>query len=62
MLNMGAAAASFAVPRLVGYRWHLAVETAAESPADLFVPPQQPPFTDGRCPVAARSLVVLEGR
>jgi isoamylase len=62
MLNMGAEGSSFAVPGLAAYRWRLAVDTAAESPADLFGPAKQPPFTDRRYTLAARSVVVLEGR
>ena len=61
MLNMGSAAAAFAVPTVPRFRWHLAVDTAAESPADLFDPADQSLFADLRCPVAARSLVGVGG-
>jgi hypothetical protein len=42
-------------------RWHIAVDTGAEPPADLFDPGQQPVFTGTRRLVGPRSLVVLEG-
>ena len=62
MLNMGAEVAAFAVPTAARYNWHLAADTAAESPADLFDPADQPALSGVRCPVAPRSVVVLEGR
>jgi glycogen operon protein len=59
MLNMGEDRLEFAVPRMHGWSWHLAIDTDRE-PALLELC-DQTPIPEGRVPVNPRSLVVLEG-
>jgi glycogen operon protein len=42
-----------------GRRWHRAVDTAAEPPADCFDPGAEPAVPDGPLPLPARSVAVL---
>ncbi|MEY6433038.1 glycogen debranching protein GlgX [Thioalkalicoccus limnaeus] len=60
MLNMSDAEVRFALPRLPGLRWGLAVDTARGDPPRA--PAEQAPVDGDRYPVGARSLVVLEAR
>jgi isoamylase len=64
MFNAGADPASFRLPPASdGKRWHLAVETGAESPRDLFEPGEEPLFdAAGPYPAAPRSAAILVQR
>ena len=60
MLNMWDNALEFAVPRIDGRRWYLAIDTAA-SPA-VHAPEHQTQVQANKVRVDARSIVVLEAR
>ncbi len=60
MLNMWDHDLEFALPRLRGRRWHLAVSTEQEP--GVVAPEDQAPIPGGRLRVGGRSVVVLEGR
>ena len=60
MLNMWDHDLEFALPRLRGRRWHLAVSTEQEP--GVIAPEDQTPIPGGRLRVGGRSVVVLEGR
>jgi len=62
MLNMSDEAVEIEVPEIPGVRWHCAVDTSQPSPLDICELGLQPLFRAGSCRVAARSVVVLEGR
>ena len=63
MLNAAAEAAAFTPPVAdAGHTWHLLLDTAALSPADIHEPDQAPPHGAGPCRVAAHGIVVLVER
>ncbi|MGQ9660261.1 MAG: glycogen debranching protein GlgX [Thermochromatium sp.] len=62
MINMSDRALGFALPEIAPARWHLALDTARDSPNDVVSPEDQCPVTEGRQRVRSRSIVVLEGR
>ncbi len=60
MLNAADASARFtAPPPRQGQAWHLAVDTAAPSPADIHEAGTAPRLADGVCDVASHGVVVL---
>ena len=61
MMNFGPAAQTFAVPGVAGWRWAIAVNTAAPPPGDLVDPPVQRALEVREYRVGARSVLVLEG-
>jgi glycogen operon protein len=62
VLNMSEESRTVELPSLAGRAWHLAVDTAQPSPADLTEPADQRPIGAERCTAQARSVVVLESR
>ncbi len=50
------------LPVVPGRRWHVALDTARPPPDDVLPPERQRPHAAPCCEVAARSVVVLEGR
>lgn len=62
LMNMSDEPRTFALRRSEGRIWHLALDTARGSPEDIATPQEQRSWPHGDFPVAARSLVVLEGR
>ena len=61
LLNLGSKSCAFALPRLPGWTWGVAVDTAAHSPGDLVEPRHQRGVAEPRFRVAARAVLVLEG-
>jgi glycogen operon protein len=61
LLNLGSKSCAFALPRLPGWSWGVAVDTAAHSPGDLVEPRHQRGVAEPRFRVAARAVLVLEG-
>jgi glycogen operon protein len=62
VLNMSDESRTVELPSLAGRAWHLAVDTAQSSPADLTEPDDQRPIGTERYAAQARSVVVLESR
>ncbi len=62
VLNMSDEACTVELPSLAGRSWHLAVDTAQASPADLTEPEAQRPIGGEHCTAQGRSVVVLESR
>jgi glycogen operon protein len=62
VLNMSEHAHQLVLPELAGRGWYRAIDTAQASPADILAPPEQQPVETAGYPLAARSVVVLEGR
>jgi glycogen operon protein len=62
LINMSDRSESVAVPTLERRRWHLAVDTARESPDDIVVREAQTAWTAPRYLSQPRSVVVLEAR
>jgi glycogen operon protein len=60
--NMGEQAWDALLPEIPGRRWHLALDTAQASPADITSRAGQRPHSAFHYPVAPRSVVVLEAR
>jgi glycogen operon protein len=60
ILNMSEQSHEFPLPEVAGHAWQVAVDTGAEPPADIIPRAQQQPVVGLRCPVARRSVVVLE--
>ena len=59
MFNMDPAGLDFEVPAVKGRQWHLAVDTARPSPADILDPGRETPLAGPRVRVEGRSVVVL---
>jgi glycogen operon protein len=62
MLNMSGQAVEMELPKVPGLRWYRAVDTSQLPPSDICEIACQPLVREGRCRVAARSVVVLESR
>jgi isoamylase len=62
IMNMNATARDFALPRLDGVGWWLAVNTAAGPPEDVVAPVRQHHHEKSTCRVEGHSIVVFEGR
>lgn len=62
LINMGGDSQTFALQVLEGRSWYLALDTARASPQDILTKDQQTHWPEDSYPVAARALVVLEGR
>jgi glycogen operon protein len=62
ILNMAEAAIDVEVPRIAGRTWHVAVDTARESPFDVVERTRQAPYAGPRYHAIAHSVVVLEAR
>ncbi len=62
MLNMSDQAVEMELPMVPGSRWHCAVDTSQPSPADIPDASDQPKVEGNTYILAARSVVVLEGR
>jgi isoamylase len=60
VLNMSDDAIQVDLPRVFGRRWHLAVDTAENSPGDVIAPTGQTTLATPIYRVAARSVVVME--
>jgi glycogen operon protein len=61
-INMSERSESIELPPIAGRRWHLAVDTARESPWDVVPPATQAAWTAPRYLSQPRSVVVLEAR
>lgn len=62
ILNMSEADMDLPLPSIPGRRWHRAVDTAADSPADIVEPERQQPLSRHAARVAPRSVAVFESR
>ncbi len=62
ILNMSDETVDAELPESPGRRWHLALDTARASPADVVARGAQTPHPAMACAVGARSVVVLEAR
>ncbi|MEO7386154.1 MAG: glycogen debranching enzyme, partial [Gammaproteobacteria bacterium] len=62
LVNMSDRSESVGLPPIPGRRWHLAVDTARESPWDVVARGAQQPWTAPRYLSQPRSVVVLEAR
>lgn len=62
LINMSDRSESVDLPAIVGRRWHLAVDTAVESPDDIIARDAQTTWTAARYLCQPRSVVVLEAR
>ena len=60
ILNMSDTARAFALPRLAGYAWRRALDTALASPLDITPPEQQTATLGEHYDAQARSVVVME--
>jgi isoamylase len=62
ILNMAENAIDVEIPQIAGRTWHVAIDTACESPFDVVERAHQVPYA-GRCyRASARSVVALEAR
>lgn len=62
MLNMSENPVDMEVPKIAGLRWYRAVDTSQPSRTDILETAHQPLVQEGTYRMAARSVVVLEGR
>ena len=62
ILNMSEQAHQFPLPHIDERTWYRAIDTSLAPPNDIMPPQTQPAVTTGHYLVAARSIVVLEGR
>jgi glycogen operon protein len=62
ILNMAEAAIDVEIPQIAGRAWHVAIDTARESPLDVVERPRQVPYTAPRYRACAYSVVALEAR
>lgn len=62
MLNMSEQSLDAPLPAVRARRWHLTLDTAQSSPADIVMRAQQLPLVAAVYPVTPRSVVVLEAR
>ena len=62
ILNMAEAAIDVEIPQIAGRTWHVAIDTARESPFDVVERARQMPYAGPRYCSSARSVVVLEAR
>ncbi|MBW2283042.1 MAG: glycogen debranching protein GlgX [Deltaproteobacteria bacterium] len=62
VFNMSEGDLDMPLPEIPGRTWHLAVDTAKESPGDIVVPHDQRPVQRPVYSVSRRSVVVLESR
>lgn len=59
MMNMFWEPLDFQVPTIAGWTWHRAIDTAADSPADIVDPGRELPAPGVTFTVAGRSIIVL---
>jgi glycogen operon protein len=59
MMNMYWEALDFEIPVDPQRKWHLVIDTSAESPADIIDLDRTPTYAGYRCRVGPRSIVVL---
>ena len=62
IMNMQAEALLMSLPRVTEGNWHLAIDTAGQSPLDIINPADQPVQAAPACTVQPRSVVVFERR
>ncbi len=62
MLNMSGNSIDMELPNVPGRIWHCAVDTSQPSPADIFEAADEPKVEGHTYRIAARSVVVLEGK
>jgi isoamylase len=62
LINMSDRSESVELPAIAGRRWHLAVDTALETPDDIIPRGEQTGWTAARYLCQPRSVVVLEAR
>jgi len=62
VMNMSETPLQAALPAIRGRHWYVALDTAQAPPLDILPPSRQSALGRSRCEVAARSVVVLEGR
>jgi glycogen operon protein len=62
ILNMAESAIDVEVPQIADRRWHVAVDTARESPFDVVERARQVPYAGPRYRTSAHSVVALEAR
>ena len=62
LMNMGDKPQSFRLRAVEGLSWYPALDTTRETPQDILTRDKQQPWSQDSYPVAAYSLVVLEGR
>ena len=62
IMNMQAKKLVMPLPRVAEGDWHLAVDTAGQSPLDVIRPADQAVQIDPACTVQAHSVVVFERR
>jgi glycogen operon protein len=62
ILNMSDEGVDAKLPEIPGRRWHLALDTALDSPADIVPRQAQAPQAGMSCSVHARSVAVFEAR
>ncbi len=62
ILNMAEAAIDVEIPQIAARAWHVAVDTARESPLDVVERARQAPYAGPVYRASAHSVVVLEGR
>ena len=59
MMNMFWEPLDFEIPVDPGRLWHVAIDTSADSPADIVDRDRTPPYPESSCRVAGRSIIVL---
>lgn len=62
ILNMSDGSQEVAIPAIAGRAWHIAIDTTAAEPDDIFEPASQPLYEGSRYRAGPRSIVVLEAR
>jgi glycogen operon protein len=62
ILNMAEAAIDVEIPQIASRTWHVAIDTARESPFDVVERARQMPCAGPRYRTSAHSVVVLEAR
>lgn len=62
ILNMSMGELSMQLPVISGREWHLAINTAEQSPADAVIPEKQMPIAEAFYLVPTKSVVIFEGR
>jgi glycogen operon protein len=62
ILNMAEAAINVEIPQIAGRTWHVAIDTARESPFDVVERARQMPYAGSLYRTRAHSVVALEAR
>ena len=62
ILNMAEAAIDVELPQIADRTWHVAIDTARESPLDVVERARQVPYAGSRYRTSAHSVVALEAR